>query len=81
MTLTEAGSFLIEQRYVIAKEKRLNILLLSNTQKEIASFVAMTLTEVISFLIEKQYVTAKEEQLKQSFDLEYPLMRLLRTSQ
>ena len=33
MTLTEAGSFLIEKRYVTAKEKRLNILLLSDTQK------------------------------------------------
>jgi hypothetical protein len=41
----------------------------------------MTLTAVGSFLIEKQYVIAKEERLKQSFDLEYPLMRLLGTSQ
>jgi hypothetical protein len=33
MRVTEVGSFLIVKRYVIAKEKRLNILLLSNTQK------------------------------------------------
>jgi hypothetical protein len=33
MRVTEVGSFLIEKRYVIAKTKRLNILLLSNTQK------------------------------------------------
>jgi len=81
MTLTDVDSFLIKKRYVIAKEERLNILLLSNTQKEIASFLAMTATEVGSFLIEKRYVIAKEERLKQSLDLEFPLMRLLRTSQ
>jgi hypothetical protein len=48
---------------------------------EIASCLAMTLNEFIYFLIEKQYVIAKEERLKQFFDLEYPLMRLLRASQ
>jgi hypothetical protein len=31
-TQTEAGSFLIVKRYIIAKEEGLNILLLSNTQ-------------------------------------------------
>jgi hypothetical protein len=41
----------------------------------------MTLTDVVSFLIEKRDVIAKEEGLKQSFDLEYPLIRLLRASQ
>jgi hypothetical protein len=70
-----------KKRYVIAKEERLNILLLSNAKKEIASYLAMTLIQVDSFLIVKRYVIAKEEGLKQSFDLEYPLMRLLRTSQ
>jgi hypothetical protein len=81
MRVTAVGSFLIEKRYVIAKEKRLNILLLSNAKNEIAWYLAMTITEVISFLIKKRLVIAKEERLKQSFDLEYPLMRLLRTSQ
>jgi hypothetical protein len=32
MTVTAVGSFLIEKRYVIVKEERLNNLLLSNTQ-------------------------------------------------
>jgi hypothetical protein len=41
----------------------------------------MTVNEVVSFLIEKRYVIVKEERLKQFFDLEYPLMRLLRASQ
>jgi hypothetical protein len=59
MTFTEVVSFLIEKRYVIAKEVRLKQ----------------------SFLIEKRYVIAKEVRLKQSLDLEYPLMRSLRTSQ
>jgi hypothetical protein len=81
MTLTNVDSFLIEKRYVIAKEERLNNLLLSNTHDEIASCLAMTFTTVISFLTVKRYVIAKEERLKQFFDLEYPLMRLLRASQ
>jgi len=41
----------------------------------------MTLNEFIYFLIKKQYVIAQEERLKQSFDLEFPLIRLLRASQ
>jgi hypothetical protein len=52
-----------------------------DTKNEIASCLAMTVTEAISFLIEKRYVIAKEVRLKQSFDIEFLRMRLLRTSQ
>jgi len=81
MKLIQVDSFLIGKPYVIAKEERLNILLLSNTQNEIASYLARTVSEVVSFLIEKRYVIAQEERLKQSFVIEYPKMRLLGTSQ
>jgi hypothetical protein len=53
-----------------------------DTNNEIAllrtsQLLAKKVTEVISFLIEKRYVIAKEVRLKQSFDIEHRIIRLL----
>jgi hypothetical protein len=60
MTATEVDSFLIEKRYVIAKEEGLKQFFVYR----------IPIDEIGSFLIEKRYVTAKEERLKQSFVIE-----------
>jgi hypothetical protein len=71
--VSEVVSFLIEKRYVIAKEERLNNLLLSNTQNCDCLVPRNDVKRSCLFLNKNRDVIAKEKRLKQSFVYRIPI--------